>query len=240
MRTKYLLPLLIIALSSNMFGQKNNAETVGFDFTQHYRHLDDYKVNSNIWALSYRYLLPTNTRVAASIGIDNSKLFLDDDDTKATIKSDYQIFAQFETLQTIVNYLYLKGAVQYYTIKGRTCQTAENGSKIQNYNQYNMFEFPLGAGITVPTQYFDVFLGINKPYYYGNNQKEVFVVNGDDETSIGTESKRTFKSELDIAVEGTAVIHLVRDIDIEIGAIKYADKDFSIKLSIWGPLKRMY
>ena len=103
-----------------------------------------------------------------------------------------------------------------------------------------MFEFPLGVGLTIPTKYFDLFVGANKTYYYGSNQKEILVNNSGTETSLGKSPKTTFKSEFDIAIEGSLVYHLTKEMDIEIGALRYSDKDFSIKLSVWGPLKRMY
>ena len=65
-------------------------ETVGFEVNSQYRHLDSYKSTANVWTMTYRYNLLTNTRIAASLGLDNVKLFMDDDATdpmlKATIK----------------------------------------------------------------------------------------------------------------------------------------------------------
>jgi hypothetical protein len=103
-----------------------------------------------------------------------------------------------------------------------------------------MFEFPLGAGLTIPTKYFDLFVGVNKTFYYGSNQKEILVNNGGTETVLGNSPKTTFKSEFDFAFEGSLIYHLTNEVDVEINALRYSDKDFSFKLSIWGPLKRMY
>jgi len=236
MRRTYMLPILLILLSCGAFAQQ---ETVGFEVNQQYRHLDSYKTTSSLWSMSYRNLLQSNTRVTASLGLDNIKLFIDDNATDPILKSNYQIFVQAGAMQTLY-YFYVKGAIQYYTINGNSYEATSSESKIKYDNSYKMFEFPLGAGLTVPTKYFDIFLGVNKTFYYGSNQKEVIVKNGSTETSLGNSVKTTFKSEFDFAIEGTLVYHLTRDMDIEINALRYSDKDFSFKLSLWGPLKRMY
>lgn len=236
MQAKYLLPIFIIVLSCSLFSQK---EAVGFEVNQQYRHLDSYKTTSNVWLLSYRQLLPINTLISASLGLDNVRFFIDDDATDPILKSNYQIFVQAGATQTLY-YFYIKGAVKYYTINGNSYEVTSNESKVKYKNNYRMFEFPLGAGLTVPTKYFDLYIGANKTYYYGSNQKEILVNNSGTETSIGKSPKTTFKSEFDFAIESTLAYHLTKDIDVEINALRYSDKDFSFKLSLWGPLKRMY
>ena len=236
MRRKYIFSILVVLLFGSLYAQE---ETVGFEVNSQYRHLDSYKSTANVWTMTYRYNLLTNTRIAASLGLDNVKLFMDDDATDPMLKSNYQIFAQVEALQ-VLYYFYVKGGIQYYIINGNSYEFPSSESEVKYKNAYKMFEFPFGAGLTIPTEYFDLFVGANKTYYYGSNQKEILVNNSGTETSLGKSPKTTFKSEFDVAIEGSLVYHLTKEIEIEINAMRYSDKDFSVKLSIFGPLKRMY
>ena len=76
MRSKYIFSILVILLFSSVFAQE---ETVGFEVNSQYRHLDAYKSTASVWSMTYRYNLPSDTRIAASLGLDNIKFFNDDD-----------------------------------------------------------------------------------------------------------------------------------------------------------------
>lgn len=228
--------IIFVSFNSVSFSQQ---ETVGFEYNQYYRHIDSLVTTSGVWSMSYRNELPTNTRIGVSLGLDNVKFFEDDNTSDPMLKSSNQIFAQLEALQ-ILYYIYLKGAVQYYTIKGNVYEVTSSYSEVRYHNDYKMFEFPLSAGLTVPIKDLKIFLGVNKTYFYGSNKKEIFVNNSGTETSLGTTSSETFKSELELGFEGSATYSISEKLDIEVLAVKYKDKDFSFRISIWGPLQRMY
>ena len=228
--------LSILFVVNIIFAQQ---ETVGFEFNQHFRHIDSLGTASSIWSMSYRKELPTDTRIGLSLGLDNVKFFENDETNDLMLKSSNQLFAQIEALQ-ILYYFYLKGAVQFYTIKGNTYEATSSYSEVKHHNNYSIFEFPLSAGFTVPTKYFDMFVGINKTCFYGSNKKEIFVNNTGTETSLGSTSRQTFKTDLDIGIEGSLIYHLSPNMDIELDAVKYSDKDFTVRISIWGPLQLMH
>ena len=223
--------LLII---SSLFAQH---ETVGFEYNQHSRHIDSLKTKSNIWSMSYRNELPSGTRFAVSLGLDYIKFFESNKTTNPMLKSTNQIFVQLEGLQTL-DFIYFKGAVQFYSVKGNA-KTTSGYSKVLHKNIYRIFEFPLGAGITYPIDAFDFYVGLNKVYFYGTNEKEIVINNGGNETSLGSSSRRTFQSELGFGAEATILYHFSDKLEFELNFIKYEEKDFSVRFSIWGPLKRM-
>jgi len=224
--------LLII---SSLLAQR---ETVGFEYNQQSRHIDSLKTKSNIWSMSYRNELPSGTRIAASFGLDYIKLFDNDSATNPMLKSTNQIFVQLEGLQKLY-FMYLKGAVQFYSVNGNAVETTDGYSKVLHNNIYRIFEFPFGAGITVRLNDFDFYVGLNKVFFYGTNEKEIIVNNGGTETSLGSKPRRTFQSELGLGAEATILYHLSDNFDIELDFTKYKKEDFSLKFSIWGPLKRM-
>ncbi len=227
---------LFIILSCTALAQQ---ETVGFEFNQHYRAIDTLNTSSGVWSINYRNELPTNTRIAFSLGLDNVKLFEDDSDTDPMLKSSNQIFVQLE-LRQIFYYFYIRGAAQYYKIKGNAYEATGSNSSVRYHNNYDIYEFPLSAGFTVPTKYFDVFIGVNKTFFYGSNKKDIFVNNSGTETKLGSVTKQTFQTDLDIAAEGALIYHITQELDLELAGIMYSDNDFSFRLSLWGPLKRMY
>jgi len=224
--------LLII---SSLFAQR---ETVGVEFNQHSRYIDSLKTKSNIWSMSYRNELPSGTRIAASFGLDYIKLFDNDSAINPMLKSTNQIFVQLEGLQKLY-FMYFKGAVQFYSVKGNAVETTGGYSEVLHDNIYRIFEFPLGAGITFPIDDFDFYVGLNKVYFYGTNEKEIIVNNSGNETSLGSSSRRTFQSELGFGAEATILYHFSDKLEFELNFIKYEEKDFSVRFSIWGPLKRM-
>lgn len=213
-------------------------ETVGVEYYQHDRYIDSLRTESNILSMSYRKELPSGTRIAASLGLDYVKFFCSDLATKPMLRSSKQVFAQLEGLQKF-SYMYLKGAVQFYSIKGTTAETTGEYSKVLYDNTYRIFEFPLSAGLTFPIDAFDFYIGLNKVYFYGTNEKEIIVNNSGNELSLGSTSRRTFKSELGFGAEATILYHLSESLEFELNFTKYEEKDFSVRFSIWGPLKRM-
>ncbi len=221
---------------SSLFAQR---ETVGFEFNQQSRHIDSLKTVSNVWSMTYRNYLPTGTRIAASLGLDYVKLFDRASTTDPMLKSNNQVFLQLEGLQQLY-FMYLKGAVQFYTIKGSAVESTDGFSEIYHDNVYRIFEFPIGAGFTIPVEDFDFFVGVCKTYFYGTNEKEIIVNNSGTEASLGSLPRRTFTTELGLGIEGTILYHLNDNMDLELNFVKFEDKDFSLRLSVWGPLKRMH
>ena len=224
--------LLII---SSLFAQR---ETVGIEYNLHDRYIDSLRTKSNILTMSYRNELPSGTRIAASLGLDYINFFDNDLTTNPILKSTNQIFVQLEGLQKFY-YMYFKGAVQFYSVKGNAIETTSGYSEVLHYNVYRIFEFPLGAGITFPLDDLDFYLGLNKVYFYGTNKKEIIVNNSGNETSLGSTPRRTFKADLGLGVEAIILYHLSESLEFELNFTKYKKKDFSIRFSIWGPLKRM-
>jgi hypothetical protein len=153
------------------------------------------------------------------------------------LKSTNQIFVQLEGLQALY-FIYFKGAVQFYSVKGNAKATS-GYSTVVHKNIYRIFEFPLGAGITYPIDAFDFYVGLNKVYFYGTNEKEIIINNGGNETSLGSSARKTFQSELGFGVEATILYHFSDKLEFELKFIKYEEKDFSVSFSIWGPLRRM-
>ncbi|MCJ7802291.1 MAG: hypothetical protein MUP82_08055 [Candidatus Marinimicrobia bacterium] len=225
----------ILLIISTLFAQR---ETVGFEYNQHSRDIDSLKTKSNIWSMSYRNELPSGTRIAASFGLDYIKLFDNDSATNPMLKSTNQIFVQLEGLQKLY-FMYLKGAVQFYSVNGYAIETTGGYSEILHNNIYRIFEFPFGVGITYPIDAFDFYVGLNKVYFYGTNEKEIIINNGGNETSLGSSSRRTFQSELGFGAEAAILYHFSDKLEFELNFIKYEEKDFSVRFSIWGPLKRM-
>ncbi len=170
--------LLII---SNLFAQR---ETVGIEYNLHDRYIDSLRTESNILTMSYRNELPSGTRITASLGLDYINFFDNDLTTNPILKSTNQIFVQLEGLQKLY-YMYFKGAVQFYSVKGNAIETTSGYSEVLHYNVYRIFEFPLGAGITFPLDDLDFYLGLNKVYFYGTNKKEIIVNNSGNEISLG-------------------------------------------------------
>ena len=230
---KIILSTLLIL--SCVFAQR---ETVGVEFNQHDRQIDLLRTKSNIFLMSYRKDLPTGTRIAASLGLDYVKLFDSDFTTDPVLKSTNQIFIQLEGLQKLY-FTYFKGAVQFYSIKGNAIETTDGYSEVLHDNIYRIFEFPLGAGITFPINSFDFYVGANKAYFYGFNEKEIIINNSGNETNLGSGAKRTFQTDVGFGAEVTVLYHFAEKLDFEINFTKYTKDDYSVRLSVWGPLKRM-
>lgn len=235
--TKNIIKVLFVLLFllNSLFAQR---ETVGAVFNQHSRYIDSLKTRSTIWSMSYRNELPSGTRFAVSLGLDNFKFFANDTDTNPMLKSSNQIFVQLEGLQKLY-FIYLKGAVQFYSIKGNAIETTSDYSEVLHYNIYRILEFPLGAGLTFAIDDLDFYIGLNKVYFYGTNEKEMIVSNSGQETSLGSDARRTFKADLGLGAEATVLYHLSDNLELELNFTKYEKKDFSVRFSIWGPLKRM-
>lgn len=227
--------LTIIILLGTSFAQK---ETVGFEFNQHFRNLDSLRTSSNIWSMNYRNYLTPNTRYTVTLGLDNVKFFENDKTIDPMLKSNNRIFLQLEGLQKIY-YMYVKGAIQFYSIKGYATEITSGYSEVLHYNTYRMFEFPIGAGFTVPILNFELFLGINETLFYGTNEKEIIVKNSGNETSLGFAPKKSFTTSMGLGLEATIIYHISDSVDVEADFVKYKDKDYSFRVSIWGPLKRM-
>lgn len=213
-------------------------ETVGFEFNQHSRYIDTLRTTSNVWLMSYRNDLPSNTRFTVSLGLDNVKFFENDTTINPMLKSSNQIFAQFEVMQ-ILYLMYFKAAVQFYSINGNATEVTSGYSEVLHHNIYRILEFPLGVGFTVPINDLELFLGINKTFFYGTNEKEIIVNNSGKKTSLGNAPRQSFSTELGLGLEASVVYQVTDKLEIEANFIKYEDKDFSLKFSIWGPLKRM-
>ncbi len=225
----------ILIISSSIFAQR---ETVGIEFNQHSRYIDSLRTRSNIWSISYRNEIPSGTRFAVSLGLDNFKFFDNESITNPILKSANQIFVQLEGLQKL-DLMYFKAAVQFYSIKGNAVEITSGSSEVLHYNIYRILEFPLSAGFTFPIDAFDLFIGLNKVYFYGTNEKEIIVNNSGKETSLGSTTRRTFQADLGLGAEATILYHLSDDLEFELNFTKYEKKDFSVRFSIWGPLKRM-
>lgn len=235
--TKNFLKILIVLLFvlSGLFAQR---EMVGVVFNQHSRYIDSLRTKSNIWSMSYRKELPSGTRFAVSLGLDNFKFFDNDSTTSPMLKSSNQVFVQLEGLQKL-SFMYFKGAVQFYSIKGNAVEITSGYSEVLHYNIYRILEFPLGAGFTFPIDDLDIYVGLNKVYFYGTNEKEIIVNNSGTETSLGSATRRTFQSDLGLGAEATILYHLSDNLELELNFTKYEKKDFSFRFSLWGPLKRM-
>jgi len=227
--------LFVLFIVGLVFAQR---ETVGVEFNQNVRHLDSLRTRSNIWSMSYRKELPPGTRVALSLGLDNFKFFENDSINDPMLKSSNQVFIQLEGLQKLY-FMYFKGAVQFYSVKGTASEVTSGYSEVLHYNTYRIFEFPLCAGFTFPIDNLDFSIGINEVYFYGTNEKEIIVNNSGNETSLGLSPKRTFKSRMGRGIEATALYHFNDNLDIELNFTKYKKEDFTVRFSIWGPLKRM-
>ncbi len=234
-KTLIRLSFCILIISSSIYAQR---ETVGAEFNQHSRYIDSLETRSNIWSMSYRKELPSGTRVALSLGLDNVKFFYNDSAINQTLKSTNQIFIQLEGLQKL-DFVYFKGAVQFYSIKGIAAEITGGYSEILHENIYRIFEFPLSAGFTFPIDAFDFSIGLNKVYFYGTNEKEIIINNSGNETSLGSTPRRAFRADLGLGAEATVLYHFSDKLDIELNFTKYEEKDFSVRFSVWGPLKRM-
>ena len=226
------LSLILVSVSFSQI------ETVGFEFNQHSRYIDSLRTKSNVWLMSYRNELPSDTRFTITLGLDNVKFFENDTTINPMLKSSNQIFAQFEVMQKLY-LMYLKAAVQFYSINGNAIEVTTGYSEVLHHNIYRILEFPLGAGFTVPINDFELFLGVNKTFFYGTNEKEIVVNNSGNKTSLGNAPRQSFSTELGLGLEASVVYKITDNIKIEADFIKYKDKDFSLKFSIWGPLKRM-
>ncbi len=226
---------ILLFMLNFLFAQR---ETVGVEFNQHIRNIDSLKTRSNIWSMSYRNELSSGTRFAVSLGLDNFKFFDNDSTVNPTLISSNQIFIQLEGLQKLY-FMYFKGAVQFYSIKGNVTEVTSGYSELLHYNIYRILEFPLGAGFTFSINDLDFYLGLNKVYFYGTNEKEIIVNNSGKETSLGSTTRKTFKTDLGLGTEATILYHLTDNLEFELNFTKYEKKDFSVRFSIWGPLKRM-
>ena len=224
-----------ILILSSIFAQQ---ETVGAGFSQHSRYLDSLKTNSSVFSMNYRNNFPSGTRIAASLGLDYVKLFDNVSTAEPMLKSNNQIFLELEGLQQL-HFMYLKGAIQFYSIKGSAVESTNSYTEVLHNNIYRIFEFPIGAGFVLPVEDFDFYAGLCKTYFYGTHEKEIFINNSGTETSLGSLPRRTFKSEIGLGIEGAVLYHFNDNLDFEINFIKYEEKDFSFRFAIWGPLKRM-
>ncbi|MCK4903422.1 MAG: hypothetical protein KAS35_01940, partial [Candidatus Marinimicrobia bacterium] len=180
-KTLIRLSFCILIISSSIYAQR---ETVGAEFNQHSRYIDSLETRSNIWSMSYRDELPSGTRFAVSLGLENCKFFHNNSNTNPMLKSSNQIFIQVEGLQKIY-FMYFKGAVQFYSVKGNAIEITSGNSEVLHYNIYRIFEFPLSAGFTFPIESVDLYIGLNKIYFYGTNEKEILVNNSGNEISLG-------------------------------------------------------
>jgi hypothetical protein len=225
----------MLFIISSTFAQ---SETVGLEFNQHARYIDSLRTKSNVWSITYRNDLVSGTRFAVSLGLDNFKFFANDSTINPMLKSTKQVFIQLEGLQKLY-FMYFKAAVQFYSIKGNAVEITSGYSEVLHYNIYRIFEFPLGAGFTFPIDDLDFYIGLNKVYFYGTNEKEMIVNNSGNETSLGSTTRRTFKADLGLGAEATILYHLSDNLALELNFTKYEKKDFSVRFSIWGPLKRM-
>jgi hypothetical protein len=225
----------MLFIISSTFAQ---SETVGLEFNQHARYIDSLRTRSNVWSITYRNDLASGTRFAVSLGLDNFKFFANDSTINPMLKSTKQVFIQLEGLQKL-DFMYFKAAVQFYSIKGNAVEISSGYSEVLHYNIYRIFEFPLGAGFTFPIDDLDFYIGLNKVYFYGTNEKELIVNNSGNETSLGSTTRRTFQTNLGLGAEATILYHLSDDLGFELNFTKYEKKDFSVRFSIWGPLKRM-
>lgn len=226
---------VLLFVLNGLFAQR---ETVGVEFNQHSRYIDSLRTKSSIWSMSYRNELSSGTRFAVSLGLDNFKFFDNDSTTNPMLKSSNQIFIQLEALQKLY-FMYFKGAVQFYSVKGYATEITSGYSEVLHYNIYRILEFPLGAGFTFPINDLDFYIGLNKVYFYGTNEKEIIVNNSGTETSLGSTTRRTFQADLGLGAEATILYHLSDNLEFELNFTKYEKKDFSVRFSIWGPLKRM-
>lgn len=226
---------IIIILFSLVFAQR---ETVGVEFNQNVRHLDSLRTRSNVWSMSYRNELTSGTRFAVSLGLDNFKFFENDSINDPMLKSSNQVFLQLEGLQKLY-FMYFKGAIQFYSVKGTASEVTSGYSEVLHYNTYRIFEFPLGVGFTFPIDDLDFSIGLSEVYFYGTNEKEIIVNNSGNETSLGLSPKRSFKSRMGLGIEATALYHFNDNLDIELNFTKHKKEDFAVRFSIWGPLKRM-
>ena len=224
-----------LVIICSLFAQR---ETVGAEFGTYDRQVDLLTMKSNVWSVNYRKELPSGTRLAASLGLNYMKLFDNDQITNPILKSTNQIFIQLEGLQKI-SYLYIKGAAQFYSVKGDAVETDGGDSEVLHSNIYRIFEFPIGLGITYPVDAFDFSVGLNKVLFYGTNEKEIIVNNGGNEVSLGSSERSTFQSKLGLGAEAAILYHFSDAVEFEINFKKYDEKDFSVHFSIWGPLKRM-
>lgn len=235
--TKTIIKVLFstLLIISSLFAQH---ETIGFEYNQHSHYIDSLKMRSNVWSMSYRKNLPCGTRIAASLGLDYVKLFDSASTTDPMLKSNNQIFIQLEGLQQL-EFMYLKGAIQFFSIKGIAVESTSGHSELLHNNVYRLFEFPIGVGLTFPIDDLELYLGLSKTYLFGTNEKEIIINNSGTEASLGSLPRRTFKTELGRGIEGTVLYHFTDDLELELNFIKYKKQDYSFRISIWGPLKRM-
>ena len=94
---------VLLFVLNGLFAQR---EMVGIEFNQHSRYIDSLKTKSSIWSMSYRNELPSGTRFAVSLGLDNFKFFDNDSTTNPMLKSSNQVFVQLEGLQKF-SFVYL-------------------------------------------------------------------------------------------------------------------------------------
>ena len=224
-----------LLLISTLFAQP---ETVGAQYNYNLLDIDSLVTKSNVWTVNYRKNLLSGTRLSAAIGLSYLNFFENDTIKTPMLKSENQLFLQIGAMQKI-NVIYFKGAVRFYCIKGDVVEITGGYSKVLYNNTYRIFEFPLSAGLTFPIKDLDFSIGMNKTYFYGTNKKKLVVNNSGTKTNLGTTSRYTFKTELGWAVEATLLYHFYDKLDFELNLIKYQEEDFSVRLSVWGPLKRM-
>jgi hypothetical protein len=221
---------IILFSSSILFSQ----EMAGFELSHKARYIGDFKTQSRVGMAGYRYYNSYGTRVGLYIGVNQFK-FLNDNKKSVFLESPSELILKTEFHQ-VISALYLRGSAEYYRINGEIDSPAEGTSNLIYDSHYDMFEFPIGLGITVNQKNIRASAGLLKTYFYGTHETEVFVDTEGNKANLGTSSKRSFDDELPLAGELNVIYSLSKLLDVELNYIQFSKKDFAIQISLWSPI----
>ncbi len=223
----------LIATLFLLTGSLISQEWAGFELMHASRYIGDLKTQSRVGAAGYRYYSSYGTRIGLFIGVDRVK-FLSDNKKSLSMESPSELILKAEINQTY-SALYVRGAAQYYRIDGEISQTAEGHSNVIYHNNYEIYEFPIGLGVTVNHEKITASAGLLKTYFYGTNEIEILVDTEGNKTSLGTGDLRSFTDELPIGGEINISYNFSKMLNVELNYTQFSKKDFAIQMSFWSP-----
>jgi hypothetical protein len=223
----------IISIFCLLTGFLVSQEMAGFELMHSARYIGDLKTQSRTGVAGYRYYTSYGTRVGLFIGVNQYK-FLNDNKKSIFMESPSALILKAELHQTLST-LYVHGATQYYHIDGEISSRAEGNSNIIYHNYYEMFEFPIGLGMTLNHKDITASVGVLKTYFYGTNEIEILVDTEGHKASLGTDNQGSFTDELPIAGEINVVYNFSKLLNIELNYTQFSKKDFAIQMSFWSP-----
>ncbi len=87
------------------------------------------------------------------------------DDETSDLKSHSSLMGDLEFVKPS-KWLFISGGARYFNIKG---DIHRNGMDYLQENNYSLIEFPLGAGIHYTYKFITGMVGVQKSFYYGQN-----------------------------------------------------------------------